>query len=310
MKPENIVISSNGHFKLTDFGISEIGLLHNKYVITNKINPEGECAKEDKWVDSGKILGTQNYMAPEVIKCEKITFKTDYWSVGVILYELFANKTPFYKGNIEEVFDNILNLRIDWETFDKEVEDFQTREIAKDLISKFLVLDPAKRWGDTNIEEVKAHTFFKKFDWANVKSMKNLLVLKHVSERVKQSKQIKITSANPLNKINEEDENKNSNKFANRDENKGGKVEAGANRNSRTNTANKDNKDSKSSDNNSSINNFNCNKEKDEFNLFYSERIDNLNKKNEDVLKTSIKMKKIEIDTSDFNFTNLIHDLD
>jgi hypothetical protein len=302
MKPENIVISSNGHFKLTDFGISEIGLLHNKYVITNKINPESENTEEDKWVDSGKILGTQNYMAPEVIKCGKITYKTDYWSVGVILYELFANQTPFYNGNLEETFENILNLRIDWETFDKEVEDGKVREIAKDLISKFLVLDPLKRWGDINIEEVKAHKFFKNFDWANVKTMKNLLVLKHVSVRIKQSKQIKIIASSPLNKINEEDENKNSNKFANKDENKG--KNSSGNIEQKSSQRNSDNKD------NENVNSNNSNKHKDDFNLFYSERIDNLNKKNQDVLKTNIKLKKIEIDTDDHNFTNLMHDLD
>ena len=302
MKPENIVISSNGHFKLTDFGISEIGLLHNKYVITNKINPESENTEEDKWVDSGKILGTQNYMAPEVIKCGKITYKTDYWSVGVILYELFANQTPFYNGNLEETFENILNLRIDWETFDKEVEDGKVKEIAKDLISKFLVLDPLKRWGDINIEEVKAHKFFKNFDWANVKTMKNLLVLKHVSERIKQSKQIKIIASSPLNKINEEDENKNSNKFANKDENKG--KNSSGNIEQKSSQRNSDNKD------NENVNSNNSNKDQDDFNLFYSERIDNLNKKNQDVLKTNIKLKKIEIDTDDHNFTNLMHDLD
>jgi len=302
MKPENIVISSNGHFKLTDFGISEIGLLHNKYVITNKINPESENAEEDKWVDSGKILGTQNYMAPEVIKCGKITYKTDYWSVGVILYELFANQTPFYNGNLEETFENILNLRIDWETFDKEVEDGKVKEIAKDLISKFLVLDPLKRWGDINIEEVKAHKFFKNFDWANVKTMKNLLVLKHVSERIKQSKQIKIIASSPLNKINEEDENKNSNKFANKDENK--PKNSSGNIEQKSSQRNSDNKD------NENVNSNNSNKDQDDFNLFYSERIDNLNKKNQDVLKTNIKLKKIEIDTDDHNFTNLMHDLD
>lgn len=302
MKPENIVISSNGHFKLTDFGISEIGLLHNKYVITNKINPESENTEEDKWVDSGKILGTQNYMAPEVIKCGKITYKTDYWSVGVILYELFANQTPFYNGNLEETFENILNLRIDWETFDKEVEDGKVKEIAKDLISKFLVLDPLKRWGDINIEEVKAHKFFKNFDWANVKTMKNMLVLKHVSERIKQSKQIKIIASSPLNKINEEDENKNSNKFANKDENK--PKNSSGNIEQKSSQRNSDNKD------NENVNSNNSNKDQDDFNLFYSERIDNLNKKNQDVLKTNIKLKKIEIDTDDHNFTNLMHDLD
>jgi len=296
MKPENIVISSNGHFKLTDFGISEIGLLHNKYAITNKINTEGDN-QEEKWVDSGKILGTQNYMAPEVIKCEKITSKTDYWSVGVILYELFTNKTPFYNGNLEEVFDNILNLNIDWQTFDQEVENEKIKDIAKDLIQKFLVIDPAKRWGDTNIDKIKSHKFFENFDWQNVKSMKNLLVLKHVAEKIKQSKQVKIPAAKPLNKINEEDENKNSNKFVN---NRKGKNESGKS----------DKKDSNRITDNIENENNKDFIDKDEFNLFYSERIDNLNKKNEDVLKTNIKLKKIEIDTDDFNFTNLMHDLD
>ncbi len=292
MKPENIVISSNGHFKLTDFGISEIGLMHNKYSITHKINEENN-SKKDKWVDSGKILGTQNYMAPEVIKSEKITFQTDYWSVGVILYELFTNKTPFFNGNIDEVFDNILNLRIDWETFDKEVEDVNECFIAKDLISKFLVLDPLKRWGGKNIEEIKSHKFFKNFDWNNVKSMKNPLVSNYISEKIKQSKQIKQKTINPLNKINEEDENKHPNKL---------------NENKKESNLRK----TENCENNEyyEIREKEKDKEKDELNLFYSERIDNLNKKNEDVLKTNIKLKKIEIDTDDVNFTNLMHDLD
>ena len=305
MKPENIVISSNGHFKLTDFGISEIGLLHNKYAITNKINSDNNNNEKDKWVDSGKILGTQNYMAPEVIKAEKITYSTDYWSVGVILYELFTNKTPFYKDNLEEVFDNILSLKIDWETFEKEVEDENIKEIAQDLISKFLVLDPAKRWGDKNIQQIKSHKFFEKFDWQNVKSMRNLLVLKHVQERMKQSKQIKISTCNVLNKISEEDENKNSNKFNNNNNNE----KDGERKN------NESGKNEKKSGNKKSGENLeeekNKEKDKEEFNnLFYSERIDNLNKKNEDVLKTNIKLKRIEINSDDVDFSNLMRDLD
>ena len=96
IKPENIVISTNGHFKLSDFGISEIGLFNNKYAITNKTD-------KDEYINTGKILGTQNYMAPEVIQENKVSTATDYWAVGVILYELYTNKTPFYYGNIEEI---------------------------------------------------------------------------------------------------------------------------------------------------------------------------------------------------------------
>lgn len=288
IKPENIVISQNGHFKLTDFGISEIGLLHNKYAITNKNNSENN--EKDKWVDTGKILGTQNYMAPEVIKCEKITYSTDYWSVGVILYELFTNKTPFYYGNLEEVFDNILNLRINWEAFEAEVEDLKQREIAKDLIKKFLISDPLLRWGDRNIEQVKSHKFFENFDWKNVKSMKNLLVLKHVSEKMKQLRQAKpapLKVSKDSKEENFEDEkNKKLNKIPNREKLSGEK------QNTKEGEVSKETK------------------VRDKFNLFYSERIDNLNEKNEAVLKNNLKTKKIEMDADDVNFTNLMHDLD
>ena len=238
-------------------------MLNNKYVISNKSSFDhfNDC---DFSVDPGKILGTQNYMAPEVINGEKVSYETDYWSVGVLLFELFTNATPFHSNNVEKTFDNISNLKIDWDRFDKEISNCIQREIIKDLIKKFLVIDQNERWGDKNIEEIKSHIFFSNFDWKNVKRMKNLLVLKYVSERMKKTKQIKI--------------------IVNNDNDKNLKEE------------------------------INCNDEgktiKEDPNIFYSERVDNLYKKNEDVLKTNIKLKKIDIDTDDINFTNLINDLD
>jgi serine/threonine protein kinase len=265
IKPENIVISSNGHFKLSDFGISEIGLFNNKYAITNKKN-------KDEYVNTGKILGTQNYMAPEIIQENKVSTATDYWAVGVILYELYTNKTPFYNGNIDEIFDNILAMKIDWEEFDNQIEDENERKIAKDLINKFLVEDPNKRWGNNDIDKIKSHKYFDNLDWKNVRSMKNPLIIKHVNDRIKEIK-LKQSKMPVINLDNS--------------------------------------KIIKTSDNPSSENNIDENFfPNEDCNLFYSQRIDNLNKKNEDVLKANIKLKKIEMNTDDVNFTNLLNDLD
>jgi serine/threonine protein kinase len=212
-------------------------------------------------------------MAPEVIQENKVSTATDYWAVGVILYELYTNKTPFYNGNIDEIFDNIQAMKIDWEAFDNQIEDENEKKIAKDLINKFLVEDPNKRWGNNEIEKIKSHKFFDNLDWKNVSSMKNPLIIKHVSDRIKEIKlkQGKTPLSNGDNtNIIKLSENPISEK------------------------------------NNNDINFF----PNEDFNLFYSQRIDNLNKKNEDVLKANIKLKKIEMNTDDVNFTNLLNDLD
>ena len=63
-----------------------------------------------------KVLGTANYIAPEMITEEgEITDSVDYWALGVILYELYTEDLPFYSNSVNETLDNIVNCRINWE---------------------------------------------------------------------------------------------------------------------------------------------------------------------------------------------------
>ncbi len=281
IKPENIIISNEGHFKLTDFGISDSGLQNNKNVITNCGNIL-DLSDDEFSIDPDKILGTENYMAPEVISDKEITTETDYWSVGVLLFDLFTEKTPFFGDNVTKIFDNILNLRIDWSNFDNIKIEY---EDGVDLIKKFLVLNPKERWGDKNIEQIKNHKFFKGFDWKNIKLIKNLLVLRHVSDRVKKINQVKSSTKNILSNVKEIENNVN-------------------------NININDDKDKIFPDESIKYINFNENDFKLNHKMYCSERIDNLSKKNMDVLKTNLKTKKIDVYTENQNFADFMNDLD
>jgi serine/threonine protein kinase len=136
------------------------------------------CSEEYK-VDPSKILGTDNYLAPEVIKEEVITKEVDYWALGVLIYELFVNKLPFHASTLEAIHENILNLNINWSAFDDVKNDH-----AMDLIKKLLVINPADRWGSRNIIQIKEHSFFDNFDWKNVRNIRDATVMKHVKTRI------------------------------------------------------------------------------------------------------------------------------
>jgi serine/threonine protein kinase len=180
LKPENIIISNDGHFKLTDFGVSEVGLLKSK---THLSDMEHGFNSEEYSVDPNKILGTENYLAPEVIKEESITKEVDYWALGVLIYELFTGKLPFGADSTSKIFDNILNVNIDWSVFDSlKLKD----DYAKDLINKLLVVNPNFRWGSRQVSQIKDHPFFNGFDWKGVKAIRDTTVMKHVKTRVEE----------------------------------------------------------------------------------------------------------------------------
>ena len=144
LKPENILIDSKGHIKLTDFGLSKI--------VTNI---------EEK---SFTICGTLQYIAPEIISGEGYNESVDWWSLGIIMYEMLAGKLPF-KFNFdsqEEQEQNDLNI------YDKKIKyPSWIEENAKDLINKLLNKDPEKRIGSgkEGAENIKKHPFFSDIDW-------------------------------------------------------------------------------------------------------------------------------------------------
>jgi serine/threonine protein kinase len=79
------------------------------------------------------LVGTLEYLSPEVVLGNEATFSSDLWAFGVIIFLIFTGKSPFKNGETD-IKDNILNLRINW------VESIPP--VVKDLISKLLVLDP------------------------------------------------------------------------------------------------------------------------------------------------------------------------
>jgi calcium-dependent protein kinase len=135
IKPENILFSTAGDYntlKLIDFGLSTQNLAKEK-----------------------KSVGSPYYMAPEIID-GSFSFKTDIWSVGVILYVLMTGKQPFIGASQDEVFYAIKNSNYK----EKYLNDSNCSIEAKDLISKLLIKDENKRY---SVEEALNHKWFKKW---------------------------------------------------------------------------------------------------------------------------------------------------
>jgi serum/glucocorticoid-regulated kinase 2 len=139
LKPENILLDHEGHVKLTDFGLSK------------RFTKPGEKAET--------FCGTPEYLAPEVIIGIPHDKAVDWWSVGILLYEMMVGLPPFYSENVNLMYDLIQKseLRIPaFVSFD-----------ARDLITKLLRRDPNTRLGSASddCDPIKKHPFFKTIDW-------------------------------------------------------------------------------------------------------------------------------------------------
>ena len=141
LKPENILLDSDGHVKLTDFGLSKI------------------MGDDDKKKKAYTFAGTPNYLAPEIILEKGYSKEVDWWSLGAILYEMLVGVQPFHNNNHQKLLDNILykDLRFP-ETLSKN---------AKDLVTKLLERNPQKRIGSgpNGTDDIKNHKFFTQINW-------------------------------------------------------------------------------------------------------------------------------------------------
>eukprot|EP01091_Cochliopodium_minus_P018067 TRINITY_DN7237_c0_g1_i1.p1 TRINITY_DN7237_c0_g1~~TRINITY_DN7237_c0_g1_i1.p1 ORF type:complete len:409 (+),score=89.14 TRINITY_DN7237_c0_g1_i1:344-1570(+) len=136
LKPENILIGLDGYILITDFGLSKIS---------------------ENCQNTFSIVGTLEYIAPEMLKNHKTSgynFEVDWWSFGILLYELFYNCLPFSSKEQNELFDLI--LRVD-PAFDGTM-DSTLRELIWGLLSK----NPQTRFTEI---EIKSSAFFVKTDW-------------------------------------------------------------------------------------------------------------------------------------------------
>ena len=139
LKPENILLDAEGHVKLTDFGLSK------------RFTKPGEKAET--------FCGTPEYLAPEVIIGIPHDKAVDWWSVGILLYEMMVGLPPFYSENVNLMYELIQKSEL-------RVPGFVSYE-GRDLITKLLRRDPNTRLGstDADCEPIKKHAFFKAINW-------------------------------------------------------------------------------------------------------------------------------------------------
>ncbi|XP_057852311.1 serine/threonine-protein kinase AtPK2/AtPK19 [Cryptomeria japonica] len=138
LKPENILMDAEGHVMLTDFGL----------------------AKEvDESMRSNSMCGTTEYMAPEIILSKGHDKAADWWSVGVLLYEMVTGQPPFTHNNRQKLQDKIIKDKI-------KLPSYLTSE-AHSLLKGLLQKDPSKRLGSgvNGSDEIKRHKWFKIINW-------------------------------------------------------------------------------------------------------------------------------------------------
>ncbi|KAI7734201.1 hypothetical protein M8C21_003402 [Ambrosia artemisiifolia] len=118
-------------------------------------------------------VGTPDYLAPEILLGTEHGYAADWWSVGVILFELITGIPPFNSDHPERIFYNILNAKIPWPSVPNEMS-----YEAQDMINRFLNHDPNQRLGAHGSSEVKAHRFFKGVNWDTL-SMQKVAFIPH-----------------------------------------------------------------------------------------------------------------------------------
>uniref|UniRef100_A0AAZ3QA45 non-specific serine/threonine protein kinase n=1 Tax=Oncorhynchus tshawytscha TaxID=74940 RepID=A0AAZ3QA45_ONCTS len=137
LKPDNLLITSMGHIKLTDFGLSKIGLMN---MTTNLY--EGHIEKDTREFIDKQVCGTPEYIAPEVILRQGYGKPVDWWAMGIILYEFLVGCVPFFGDTPEQLFGQVVNDDIIW----PEGEDTLPAD-AQDLITRLLRQSPLDRLG-------------------------------------------------------------------------------------------------------------------------------------------------------------------
>ncbi|KAJ2510414.1 hypothetical protein GGI11_005284 [Coemansia sp. RSA 2049] len=139
-KPENCLLGRTGHLVLTDFGLSKTAL--------------GEDGR------TSTFCGTPSYMAPEILdSSESYDVSVDYWSLGVLIYEMLTGSVPFKGRAPQQIVKNINKMKVVYPSY--------LTPDAKDLIIRLLRKKPSQRlgYGRSGMQNIKKHRFFRNINW-------------------------------------------------------------------------------------------------------------------------------------------------
>nr|XP_058913461.1 protein kinase C theta type isoform X6 [Kogia breviceps] len=135
LKLDNILLDKDGHIKIADFGMCKENVLGDARANT--------------------FCGTPDYIAPEILLGQKYNHSVDWWSFGVLLYEMLIGQSPFHGQDEEELFHSI---RMDNPFYPRWLE-----KEAKDLLVKLFVREPEKRLGVRG--DIRQHPLFREINW-------------------------------------------------------------------------------------------------------------------------------------------------
>jgi len=178
LKPDNILLGADGHIKMSDFGLSKPfkasptnydSKLEKEAMNTKKDHSLSRKQKVATWKKQGRELlwstvGSNGYISPEVLLKKGYGLECDWWSVGIIMFEMLCGYPPFLSENPVQTCHKIVR----WKEFLEFPDDLDISREAMDLISRFLT-DADNRIGRGGVAEIKAHPFFKGLHWDNIR---------------------------------------------------------------------------------------------------------------------------------------------
>nr|AML79010.1 putative LOV domain-containing protein [Geranium carolinianum] len=172
LKPENILLQKDGHVVLTDFDLSFMTAC--KPQIVKHSSPGRRKSRSqppptffaEPISQSNSFVGTEEYIAPEIITGAGHSSAIDWWALGILLYEMLYGRTPFRGKNRQKTFANILHKDLSFPS------SIPASLQARQLINGLLQRDPANRLGsNTGANEIKQHPFFRGINWPLIRCM-------------------------------------------------------------------------------------------------------------------------------------------
>ncbi|XP_034681382.1 phototropin-2 [Vitis riparia] len=172
LKPENVILQKDGHVVLADFDLSLMTSCKPQIIKhppskrrRSKSQPPPTFVAEPN-TQSNSFVGTEEYIAPEIITGAGHSSAIDWWALGIFLYEMLYGRTPFRGKNRQKTFSNILHKDL---TFPSSIP---VSLAARQLIHALLNRDPASRLGSTSgANEIKQHLFFRGINWPLIRCM-------------------------------------------------------------------------------------------------------------------------------------------